>query len=51
MRRMVNRTSDKLALFEKQEIRKVWTNGEWYFSVEDVVYLLTDSNNTNDYVD
>lgn len=40
---------DKLALFEEKEIRKKWKNNEWYFSVVDVVYALTDSKNPNDY--
>lgn len=42
--------SEKVALFEEKEIRKVWSDGEWYFSVEDVVYLLTNSSNTKDYI-
>lgn len=29
--------------FEGQSIRKVWYNDEWYFSVIDVIYALTDS--------
>lgn len=37
--------------FENQEIRSVWDNEkeEWYFSVVDVVGVLTDSSNPRDY--
>ena len=41
---------NKLALFEDKEIRKTWYNEDWYFSVEDVVYALTESANTKDYI-
>jgi len=37
---MVN---NKLAIFEEKQIRKTWINDKWYFSIEDVVYVLTDS--------
>lgn len=40
---------DKLALFEEKEIRKKWKDNDWYFSVIDVVYALTDSSNPRDY--
>ena len=34
---------NKLAIFEEKEIRRKWHNEDWYFSVEDVVQILTDS--------
>lgn len=34
---------NKLALFEGKTIRKILHNGEWYFSVVDVIEILTDS--------
>lgn len=40
---------NKLALFEEKEIRKTWQDNKWYFSVIDVVYVLTDSVNPRDY--
>ena len=37
---------NKTALFEKQQVRKIWDekNGKWWFSVVNVVAVLTDSN-------
>jgi DNA-damage-inducible protein D len=29
--------------FEGKEIRKVWHNEQWYFSIVDVIEVLTDS--------
>ncbi len=33
----------ELALFERRQLRRVWHKGEWYYSITDVVALLTDS--------
>ncbi|MBR3274076.1 MAG: hypothetical protein IKF98_09215 [Clostridia bacterium] len=43
--------SDKLQLFEDQPVRTAWDNDheEWYFSVVDVIAVLTDSPNPNNY--
>lgn len=41
---------NKLAIFEDKKIRKVWHNDEWYFSIVDVVWALTDSVNPTDYL-
>ena len=43
--------NDKLQLFEDQPIRMAWDNDheEWYFSIVDVVAVLTDSPNPNNY--
>ena len=41
---------DKLALFEEKEIRRKWYNEDWYFSVEDVVQILTDSVDVKQYI-
>jgi prophage antirepressor-like protein len=40
----------KLAVFEDREIRKTIHNGEWWFSVADVVQVLTDSVDTRQYI-
>jgi len=45
---MTNNLS-KIALFEKKQIRKVWHEDEWFFSVIDVVGALTDSIDPKDY--
>ena len=34
---------NKLVLFEGKRIRRIWHEGEWHFSVVDVVEVLTDS--------
>ena len=34
---------NKLAFFEGKEIRKIWYNDQWYFSIVDVIEILTDS--------
>lgn len=42
--------NNSIALFEEREIRKVWHNEKWYFNIEDVVLLLTNSINARDYI-
>ena len=39
----------KIAVFQNKEIRRVFADGEWFFSVIDVVAVLTDSVNPRDY--
>ena len=43
--------TDKIQLFEDQTIRTAWNDDteEWYFSIVDVVRVLTDSPNPNNY--
>ena len=43
---------NNIKLFESAHIRSVWneTDGKWYFSVADVVQVLTDSANVRDYI-
>lgn len=40
----------QIAIFEWQSIRKAFFNKEWRFSVEDIVYILTDSNDPKQYI-
>ena len=32
---------NKLAIFEEKQIRREWYQEDWYFSVKDVVQILT----------
>ncbi|MBI3273818.1 MAG: Bro-N domain-containing protein [Candidatus Colwellbacteria bacterium] len=41
--------STKISLFKGKQIRKILYQGEWWFSVIDVIEALTDSQNPNDY--
>jgi DNA-damage-inducible protein D len=40
---------DKIVLFQEKGVRRIWENNEWYFSVIDVVEVLTDSPNPRKY--
>ena len=42
--------NNKLALYEESKIRKVYKNNKWYYSIIDVISLLTDSSNPNQYL-
>lgn len=41
--------SKALVAFQDKAIRRIWSNGEWYFSVVDVVAALTDSPSPRQY--
>lgn len=34
---------NKIVLFEEKKVRKLWHNNEWWFVVNDVVQILTES--------
>ena len=40
---------EKLVVFQEKEIRRVWHNEEWWFSVLDVVEILAETVNATDY--
>ena len=40
---------NKIIIFENQNIRRVWYNEDWYFSVVDVVEVLANSTKPRDY--
>lgn len=42
---------NKIKIFENKQVRTLWNadEEEWYFSVVDVVAVLTDSENPNNY--
>ena len=46
---MTTDDSKSLALFEQQTIRRVWHNDEWYYSIVDVIAVLTESSNPRNY--
>ena len=40
----------QIAIFQGKTIRKVIHNSEWWFSVADVIEVLTDTKNVRDYI-
>lgn len=40
-----------LAIFEGKNLRKIWENGQWYFSLVDIIEILTDSPTPRKYWD
>ena len=51
MNRQMKAETDKIQLFEDQQIRTAWneTEEEWYFSIADVVQVLTESSDGRKY--
>lgn len=47
-----NDSTTKIALFRGKQIRRVWDEKQekWYFSIVDIVQILTDSKNPTDYL-
>ncbi len=41
---------ENLALFEEKEIRKTYIDGKWFFSIVDVIDVLTNSNDPKQYL-
>ncbi len=50
MKKKQANTSIVPAVFEAREVRRVWHDEQWFFSVSDVVQVLTDSLNVKDYI-
>ncbi len=44
-----SKETDKIAVFKGREVRRVLIDGKWWFSVVDVISVLTDSDNPRDY--
>lgn len=47
---MLQNSEQKLSIFKGKKIRKTLHNDEWWFSVVDVVEILTDTVNPIDYI-
>jgi len=45
-----NQTITKIAIFQKKEVRKILHKNEWWFVIEDVVAVLTDSTQPKGYI-
>jgi len=41
--------NDKLVIFQSKKIRREWHDDEWFYSVVDIVEVLSDSSNPRDY--
>ena len=39
----------ELVAFSQAQVRRVWHNGQWYYSVVDIIAVLTDSSSPRDY--
>ncbi len=46
---MLNK-NNQIVVFEEKEVRRVWKDEQWFFSVNDVVELLTETVNVSDYI-
>lgn len=42
--------NNKIVLFQEKQVRRVWDNDQWWFVIEDVVQILTDSSNPKGYI-
>jgi len=40
---------NKLIVFQDKNIRRIWHEEEWFYSVVDIIEVLTDSKNPRDY--
>jgi prophage antirepressor-like protein len=38
-----------LVVFQDKQIRRIWHDDEWYFSIVDIVAVLTESGNARNY--
>ena len=48
---MIYMDSDNaLVVFQDKKIRRIWHNDEWWFVLEDIVFALTDSKDTKQYI-
>ncbi len=43
-------SKEALVVFEDKKVRRTWNNDEWWFVLEDIVYILTDSSDPKQYI-
>lgn len=43
-------SKEALVVFEDKKVRRTWNNDEWWFVLEDIVYVLTDSSDPKQYI-
>ncbi len=41
---------DTLVVFQDKNIRRIWHNNEWYFVLENIIQILTESNDPKQYI-
>ncbi len=42
--------SNRLVVFQGKEVRRAWHNDEWYYSLVDIIEVLSESKNPTDYL-
>jgi len=47
---MSKNENTSIVLFQQKNIRRTWYNKQWYFVIEDIVQVLTDTVNVKDYI-
>ena len=45
----MGQNDNKIIVFEDKKIRRIWHDNKWYFSVVDIIGVLTESSNPNNY--
>ncbi|MDO9516780.1 MAG: BRO family protein [Methanosarcinaceae archaeon] len=45
----MGQNDNKIIVFEDKKIRRIWDDDEWYYSVADIIDVLTESVNVRDY--
>ncbi len=48
-KKKLNSSENKLVVFGASQIRRIWLDEQWFFSVVDIIGALTDSENPRDY--
>ncbi len=43
--------NDKIILFQEKQVRRIWHNEEWHFSIIDIIEILTESKKPSNYWD